>query len=125
RGAEPRRAWRRPGGVGGLSGICARHRLDTGAARRPEPLDSREGTLMAIPGRIVLKRKGMRELLRSPEVLADLKRRAESIAAAAGSGMEVSAMVGRNRARSSVITATSEARNAEATSRALTRAIDA
>lgn len=80
---------------------------------------------MAIPGRIVLKRKGMRELLRSPEVLADLKRRAEAIAAAAGSGMEVSAMVGRNRARSSVITATSEARNAEATSRALTRAIDA
>ena len=80
---------------------------------------------MAIPGRIVLKHKGMRQLLRSPEVLADLKRRAESIAAAAGSGMEVSAMVGRNRARSSVITATSEARNAEATSRALTRAIDA
>ena len=80
---------------------------------------------MATSVRIVLNRKGMRQLLRSPEVLADLKRRAEAIAAAAGSGMEVSAMVGRNRARASVITATSEARNAEATSRALTRAIDA
>ena len=79
---------------------------------------------MATPGRIVLNRKGMRQLLRSPEVLADLKRRAEAIAAAAGSGMEVSAMVGRNRARASVITATHSARRAEATSRALTRAID-
>lgn len=75
--------------------------------------------------RIVLNRKGVKALLRSPEVLADLKQRAERIAAAAGSGMEVSAMVGQNRARASVITATRSARRAEATSRALTRAIDA
>ncbi|MFA5712299.1 hypothetical protein [Mycolicibacterium sp.] len=80
---------------------------------------------MATPGRIVLNRKGMRQLLRSPEVLADLERRAERIAARAGDGMEPSAMVGKNRARASVITATSEARKAEATRRALTRAIDA
>lgn len=75
--------------------------------------------------RIVMNRKGARDLLRSKEVLADLERRAEAIAAAAGSGMEVSAMVGKNRARASVITATHSARRAEATSRALTRAIDA
>jgi len=80
---------------------------------------------MATPGRIVLNRKGMRQLLRSPEVLADLERRAERIAARAGDGMEPSAMVGKNRARASVITATHSARRAEATSRALTRAIDA
>lgn len=73
--------------------------------------------------RIVLNRKGIRALLRSPEVLADLERRAERIAATAGDGMEASAMVGKNRARASVITATSEARKAEATRRALTRAI--
>lgn len=76
-------------------------------------------------GRIVLNRKGVRQLLRSPEVLADLDRRAKQIAAAAGSGMEPSAMVGKGRARASVITATSGAREAEATRRALTRAIDA
>jgi len=39
--------------------------------------------------------------------------------------MEPSAMVGKNRARASVITATHSARRAEATRRALTRAIDA
>lgn len=80
---------------------------------------------MASRVRIVLNRRGVRELLRSPEVLADLKRRAEAIAAAAGDGMEPSAMVGKNRARASVITATHNARRAEAVTRALTRAIDA
>lgn len=75
--------------------------------------------------RIVMNHKGARDLLRSKEVLADLERRAEAIAAAAGDGMEPSAMVGKNRARASVITATHSARRAEATSRALTRAIDA
>lgn len=80
---------------------------------------------MAIPGRIVLHRKGMRELLRSPEVLADLERRAKKIADVAGDGMEPSAMVGRNRARASVITGTKAAREAEATRRSLTRSIDA
>lgn len=75
--------------------------------------------------RIVLNSKGVRQLLRSPEVLADLQRRAEQIAAAAGSGMEASSMVGPGRARASVITATSAAREAEASGRALTRSVDA
>jgi len=80
---------------------------------------------MATPGRIVLNRKGMRKLLRSPEVLADLERRAEQIAAAAGPGMQASSMVGKNRARASVITATPAAWRAEAAGRALTRSLDA
>lgn len=75
--------------------------------------------------RVVLNSRGMRAILRSEGVLADLDRRAKQIAAAAGPGMEPSSMVGKNRARASVITATKEAREAEATGRALSRAIDA
>ncbi|HEX5541113.1 MAG TPA: hypothetical protein VFX60_06055 [Micromonospora sp.] len=80
---------------------------------------------MAKPVRIKLNRKGVVALLKSAEVKADLERRAKAIAAAAGSGMEASAMVGKGRARASVITATGDARRAEATGRKLTRAIDA
>lgn len=75
--------------------------------------------------RVVLNRSGMRAVLRSAVVMADLQRRAEQIATVAGSGMEPSSMVGKNRARASVITATQEAREAEAFGRALTRSIDA
>lgn len=75
--------------------------------------------------RIVLNRKGIRKLLRSSEVLRDMRRRAEAIAQRAGDGMVASAMVGTGRARASVITATAKAREAEAKHRALTRAIDA
>jgi hypothetical protein len=57
-------------------------------------------------------------------VQKDLDRRAARIAAAAGPGFEATSQPSR-RARASVITATAEARAAEATSRALTRAIDA
>lgn len=75
--------------------------------------------------KIVLNRKGVRELLRSNEVLGDLERRALAIAAAAGPGFEADSDVGRNRARASVLTETREAMEAEAKDRALTRAIDA
>lgn len=75
--------------------------------------------------RIELNRAGVRELLTSPAVRADLERRARAIAAAAGSGMEVDSEIGRNRARASVRTATNAAMRREATERALTRAIDA
>jgi len=75
--------------------------------------------------RIVLNSRGVRQLLRSAEVEADLRRRAEQIATAAGPGMEASSMTGRNRARASVITTTPAARRAEATGRALTRSLDA
>lgn len=55
----------------------------------------------------------------------DLERRARAIAANAGEGMEVDIEVGANRARASVRTTTIRAMRAEATQRALTRAIDA
>lgn len=79
---------------------------------------------MAKP-RIQLNRKGVRTLLRSPAVLADLEGRARRIAAAAGPGHVVDSSVGRNRARAAVITATAEAMLSEAKHRTLTRAIDA
>lgn len=75
--------------------------------------------------KIVLNRKGIRELLRSREVLADLERRAENIAEAAGPGHAVDSEIGPNRARSSVRTDTIDAMLAEGTDRNLTRAIDA
>lgn len=75
--------------------------------------------------RIRLTRNGPRALRRDPKVLADLLRRAQRIAAAAGPGMEAFADVGVNRARAAVVTTTSEAMRAEATGRALSRAIDA
>lgn len=75
--------------------------------------------------RFVLHEAAVRELLRSPGVQQDLERRARSIAAAAGEGMEASSNLGPNRAHASVITTTTEARVAEATQRSLSRALDA
>lgn len=74
---------------------------------------------------IRLNRRAIGQLLRSPAVLADVTRRAHAIAAAAGPGMEVDSAIGAHRARAAVITATGEARHAEATTRALTRAFGA
>lgn len=65
------------------------------------------------------------KILRSPAVAADLRRRANNIAAAAGPGFLASVVVGRTRARGSVITTDERSRRAEATTRALTRALDA
>jgi hypothetical protein len=75
--------------------------------------------------RVVLNRRNIRALLKSEAVRADLERRAENIAAAAGPGHIVDSQIGRNRARAAVITSTAEAMRAEATDRNLTRAIDA
>lgn len=74
---------------------------------------------------IRLNPKGVRELLRSKEVVDDLDARTKRIAAAAGPGMEASVQVGRTRARGSVITATALARRREAKARALSRSLDA
>lgn len=74
---------------------------------------------------IHLNSAGIRKLLRSAEVQAELKRRADRIAAAAGPGMEASVVAGANRARASVITGNARARRAEATTADLTRALDA
>jgi hypothetical protein len=75
--------------------------------------------------RVKLNSKGVRDLLKSAELRADLDARARRIAAAAGPGFEAQPSAGPARARAVVITATDEARAAEATDRALTRAIDA
>lgn len=75
--------------------------------------------------RIVLNRRGVRDLLRSREIAADLTRRAERIASAAGPGHRVESEIGPNRARAAVITDTVDAMVAEATHRTLTRALDA
>lgn len=79
---------------------------------------------MAKP-KIKLTRNGPRQIRKSPGVAADMAARADRIAAAAGPGMEASAQQGATRARASVITATHEARRAEATARTLTSSIDA
>lgn len=75
--------------------------------------------------RIKVNGRAVAELLRSPEVAADLERRARAVAAAAGPGHEVTVEIGPNRARASVATATIEAIIAEARTRNLTRAADA
>lgn len=75
--------------------------------------------------RVTVNDAGIQALLKSSEVRALLKAKADRIAAAAGAGMEASSWTGRTRARASVITATSGARRAEAKDRALTRALDA
>jgi hypothetical protein len=75
--------------------------------------------------RVEVNSAGIQALLKSAEVQADLESRARKIAAAAGEGMEASSRIGKTRARASVITATRKARLAEATDRALTKALDA
>jgi hypothetical protein len=77
--------------------------------------------------KIVLNKRGVRELLTSPGALKDVERRARQIAAAAGGETDyrVDSQVGKNRARAAVITDTWRARAAEAKRRTLTKAIDA
>lgn len=76
----------------------------------------------------VANAKGIRELLRSPSVAADLKRRADNVAAAAGGdGLEyhVHSEVGKNRARAAVVTGDARTAAVEARDHRLARAIDA
>ena len=73
--------------------------------------------------RVQLNHAGVRELLRSPEMLAECKRHADAIAARAGEGFEVRAEVGRNRVRATVETVTTEARVRQATEHTLERAL--
>lgn len=80
---------------------------------------------MATPYTIRVNRSGVREIMRSQAVAAELHERGEKIAAAAGEGMEVESHIGANRARTIVTTATFEARQAEAKDRRLTKALDA
>lgn len=81
---------------------------------------------MAVKGlRVKINTKGASEVLSSAGVAADLAARGQRIAAAAGSGFEVRQTRNRDRAVVFVTAATPEARKAEASKRALTRAVDA
>lgn len=75
--------------------------------------------------KVVINRKGVRNLLRSDAIKGNLAERANRIAAAAGEGFVADSSVGRNRAHASVVTATFDAQKAEAEDQVLTRAIDA
>lgn len=80
---------------------------------------------------IKLNTAGIREMLKSPGVQADLKARADRMAAAANAtagienGFLSEVTVGAVRARARVFTATADAMVAEAEDRVLTRAFDA
>lgn len=58
---------------------------------------------------IELNRDGVRELLKSPEMMAICASEAQAIAGRAGTGYEVSTYTGKTRVNASVITATEEA----------------
>jgi hypothetical protein len=76
---------------------------------------------------VKLNSAGIREVLQSDDVRQDILRRAEAIKAAAGGGddYEAGAEVVGNRVMGWVVTATAEAKRAEAEDRTLTRALDA
>lgn len=80
---------------------------------------------MGMNVRVELDSKGIAEFLRSPEVEADMGRRARNIARAAGDGMHSATVQGRDRVSGQVWTGTIGARRAEAEGRDLTRALDA
>lgn len=83
---------------------------------------------MAQKSGVKLHTAQVRKLLQSAEVQEDILRRAEAIKAAAGGDpddYEAGAEVVGNRVMGWVVTATEEAKKAEATTRALTRALDA
>ena len=74
--------------------------------------------------------QGFNEVRQSPEVQADLFRRADAIGAAAnagldGDGYEVRKSVNKTRARASIITVTADAMRDQATNHTIERAIDA
>lgn len=76
--------------------------------------------------KLKLNSAGIRECLFSPMTISTISGIAGRIASAAGDGMEVRSLErGGNRPRVAVVTATFEAMHAEATTRALTRAVDA
>lgn len=81
---------------------------------------------MAGKTRIKFNVKGFRELRTSPAVQADIRRRAERVAAAAGEGVEVLPVrTPRNRARALVGPVTSEAARRTARDNSLIRALQA
>lgn len=78
--------------------------------------------------KFVANTNGIAELLRTPEIAADLHARAERVAAAASDGTAeyvVRSEIGRRRARAAVVTGNFEAMLLERREHRLARAIDA
>jgi hypothetical protein len=75
--------------------------------------------------RVNVDSEGIRILLKDPGVANDLLRRGRAVAQAAGPGHEADLNIESRRASVIVVTTTFEAMYAEATSRNLTRALDA
>lgn len=82
---------------------------------------------MATKFRLEINPQGFNEARSGPDVMADLRKRGEAIAAAAGGSpdFEVMESPSGTRARVIVRTATPDGMRAEATDQALTRAFDA
>lgn len=76
-------------------------------------------------GRLVLDKEAFVELMKSAPMQRDLLRRAQRVADAAGEGFHESVVVGKNRARASVITDTREARKRQSETNVLQRALNA
>jgi hypothetical protein len=75
--------------------------------------------------RVKLNIAGFREIRKSAKVTADLRRRAEAVARAAGPGFEVTESPSKNRARFTVHPESSEAFAANARDNVLVRALEA
>lgn len=72
--------------------------------------------------RLKLNRKTVRDLLKDPDLERHLLAEAEGIAARAGDGFKASSMIGKNRARASVITDSVKAIRSEAKRGTLSKA---
>lgn len=75
--------------------------------------------------RIAWNLDGFKAIRRDPAIVADMERRAESIADAAGPGHETKTNPGKTRTRVRIATDTYEAKIAERDDLTLTSAIDA
>ena len=72
--------------------------------------------------KLKLNRSTVRDLLKDPDLEKHLLAEAERIAARAGDGFRASSMIGRNRARASVITESFKAMRDEAKNGTLSKA---
>lgn len=75
--------------------------------------------------KLEFNRAGFNAVRHDPAIVADIRRRAEAIAAQAGDGFEVIETDNASRAGALVVATTYAARKAEATDKVLTKAIDA
>lgn len=72
--------------------------------------------------KLKLNRKAVRDLLKDPDLEKHLRGVADGIAARAGDGFRADSMIGRNRARASVMAVTPDAMRAEAKNGTLSKA---